>query len=84
MTGYRGTANYTIDCAAGAQSLDLFCDWRDLGNPRGMGRAFLNSLIVAILRQFCRFSLRRLPDTLSPGCIFRDAIGCLLFWSVCK
>ena len=48
MTGYRGTANYTIDCAAGAQSLDLFCDWRDLGNPRGMGRAFLNSLIVAI------------------------------------
>ncbi len=48
MTGYRGTANYTSDCAAGTQALDLFCDWRDLGNPRGMGRAFLNSLLVAI------------------------------------
>ncbi len=48
LTGYRGTANYTTDCAAGKQSVDLYCDWRDLGNPRGMGRAFLNSLIVAI------------------------------------
>jgi alpha-glucoside transport system permease protein len=48
MVGYRGTANYTSDCAAGKQSVDLYCDWRDLGNPRGMGRAFLNSLIVAI------------------------------------
>ena len=48
MTGYRGTANYTSDCAAGRQALDLYCDWRDLGNPRGMGRAFLNSLLVAI------------------------------------
>lgn len=48
LTGYRGTTNYTSQCAAGTQSLDLFCDWRDLGNPRGMGRAFLNSLLVAI------------------------------------
>ncbi len=48
MTGYRGTTNYSTDCAAGTQALDLFCDWRDLGNPRGMGRAFLNSLLVAI------------------------------------
>jgi len=48
MTGYRGTTNYTNDCAAGTQALDLFCDWRDLGNPRGMGRAFINSLMVAI------------------------------------
>lgn len=48
MTGYRGTTNYTRDCAAGTQALDLFCDWRDLGNPRGMGRAFFNSLLVAI------------------------------------
>jgi alpha-glucoside transport system permease protein len=48
MTGYRGTANYTTECAAGTQSLDLFCDARDLANPRGMGRAFLNSLIVSI------------------------------------
>ncbi|MEK7784527.1 MAG: hypothetical protein AAB658_03740, partial [Chloroflexota bacterium] len=48
MTGYRGTTNFTTDCASGTQALDLFCDWRDLGNPRGMGRAFLNSLLVAI------------------------------------
>ena len=52
MTGYRGTVNYTSDCAAGTQALDLFCDWRDLGNPRGMGRAFLNSLLVAIPSTF--------------------------------
>jgi alpha-glucoside transport system permease protein len=48
MTGYRGTVTYRSDCATGQQSVDLFCDWRDLGNPRGMGRAFINSLIVAI------------------------------------
>lgn len=48
MTGYRGTTNYTADCAAAKQALDLYCDWRDLSNPRGMGRAFMNSLIVAI------------------------------------
>lgn len=48
FTGYRGTANYNTDCAAGTQSSDLYCDWRDLANPRGMGRAFINSLIVAI------------------------------------
>jgi alpha-glucoside transport system permease protein len=52
MTGYRGTTTYTTDCAAGTQSLDLYCDWRDLGNPRGMGRAFLNSLFVAIPSSF--------------------------------
>lgn len=52
MTGYRGTTTYTADCAAGTQSLDLYCDWRDLGNPRGMGRAFLNSLFVAIPSSF--------------------------------
>lgn len=48
FTGYRGTTSYSLDCAAGTQSTDLYCDWRDLGNPRGMGRAFINSLIVAI------------------------------------
>jgi alpha-glucoside transport system permease protein len=52
MTGYRGTTTYTADCAAGTQSLDLYCDWRDLGNPRGMGRAFINSLFVAIPSSF--------------------------------
>lgn len=48
MTGYRGTTNWTADCAAGTQATDLYCDWRDLANPRGMGRAFINSLIVTI------------------------------------
>ncbi len=48
LVGYRGTATYQADCAAGTQSLDLYCDARDLANPRGMGRAFVNSLIVAI------------------------------------
>ncbi|MBI4769063.1 MAG: c-type cytochrome, partial [Chloroflexi bacterium] len=48
LVGYRGTTNYGTECAAGTQALDLTCTWRDLGNPRGMGRAFLNSLMVAI------------------------------------
>lgn len=48
MTGYRGTNTYRADCAAKVQAVDLYCDWRDLGNPRGMGRAFINSLIVSI------------------------------------
>ncbi len=48
MTGYRGTTTYRSDCAAGTQATDMYCDWRDLGNPRGMGRAFINSLIIAI------------------------------------
>lgn len=48
LVGYRGRNTYRSDCAAGTQSLDLKCEWSDLGNPRGMGRAFLNSLIVAI------------------------------------
>ena len=48
LTGYRGTTTYQTDCATNAQALDLFCDARDLGNPRSMGRAFLNSLLVAV------------------------------------
>jgi len=48
MVGYRGTTTYTQECAAGTQALDLHCDWTDLGNPRGMGRAFLNSVIVTV------------------------------------
>jgi alpha-glucoside transport system permease protein len=48
LTGYRGTTNYTADCAAGTQPVDITCSWADLANPRGMGRAFLNSLLVAI------------------------------------
>jgi alpha-glucoside transport system permease protein len=48
MTGYRGTANYNTDCAAGTPPVDINCNLTDLANPRGMGRAFLNSLAVAI------------------------------------
>ncbi|HEX2980531.1 MAG TPA: ABC transporter permease subunit [Anaerolineaceae bacterium] len=48
IVGYRGTSSYRNDCAQGTQSADLYCDIRDLTNPRGIGRAFLNSLAVAI------------------------------------
>jgi len=48
MVGYRGTTTYAQDCAAGTQSLDLHCNASDLLNPRGMGRAFFNTLAVTI------------------------------------
>jgi alpha-glucoside transport system permease protein len=48
LVGYRGTRTYAIDCAAGTQPPDLHCNISDLLNPRGMGRAFLNSLLVTI------------------------------------
>lgn len=48
FVGYRGRASYREDCATGEQALDLNCNLTDLVNPRGMGRAFINSLIVTI------------------------------------
>ena len=48
LVGYRGTSTYQQDCAAGTASLDLACNASDLLNPRGMGRAFINSLLVTI------------------------------------
>jgi alpha-glucoside transport system permease protein len=48
LMGYRGTNTYVADCAAGTQSSDLYCNLRDLLNPRGMGRAFINSVIVTV------------------------------------
>ncbi len=48
IVGYRGTTNYTTDCAAHTQPPDLHCNISDLLNPRGMGQAFINSLIVTI------------------------------------
>ena len=48
LMGYRGTASYAEDCAAGEQALDLNCNASDVMNPRGMGRAFVNSLLVTI------------------------------------
>ncbi len=54
LMGYRGTENYLAACEAGTQALDLNCDISDILNRRGMGRAFLNSVIVT------------LPATLAP------------------
>jgi alpha-glucoside transport system permease protein len=48
VMGYRGTANYVDDCATGEQALDLNCNISDVMNPRGMGQAFVNSLLVAV------------------------------------
>ncbi len=48
IVGYRGTSTYTVDCAKGTQPPDLNCNLSDLANPRGMGAAFLNSLLVTI------------------------------------
>lgn len=48
LVGYRGTNNYLADCEAGVQASGINCDLSDLLNPRGMGRAFINSLIVTV------------------------------------
>ena len=52
LVGYRGTRTYQIDCAAGTAPLDINCNASDLLNPRGMGRAFVNSLLVTIPATF--------------------------------
>jgi len=52
LVGYRGTSTYEKDCAAGTAPLDIHCDASDILNPRGMGRAFVNSLIVTIPATF--------------------------------
>jgi alpha-glucoside transport system permease protein len=46
--GYRGTTTYREACETGDVPLDLNCDTSDLLNPRGMGRAMLNSLFVTL------------------------------------
>ncbi|NMA12855.1 MAG: carbohydrate ABC transporter permease [Chloroflexi bacterium] len=48
LTGYRGTTTYRKDCNDGSKPLGYKCDISDLLNPRGMGRAFLNSVVVTI------------------------------------
>ena len=48
IVGYRGTNTYQLDCAAGTAPPDINCNTSDLLNPRGMGRAFINSLLVTI------------------------------------
>ena len=48
LTGYRGTSTYLDACASGTKPLGMNCNLTDLVNPRGMGRAFINSLIVTV------------------------------------
>jgi alpha-glucoside transport system permease protein len=48
LVGYRGQNTYRTDCAAGTQPPDIHCNLSDILNPRGMGRAFINSLFVTI------------------------------------
>jgi alpha-glucoside transport system permease protein len=48
LVGYRGSGSYAADCEAGTQPPDLNCNLGDILNPRGMGRAFVNSLFVTV------------------------------------
>lgn len=50
LVGYKGTQDYLTDCEQGvASTLAKFsCDASDLLRPEGMGRAFLNTVAVAI------------------------------------
>jgi len=52
LVGYRGQDTYRADCAAGTQPPDLKCNLSDILNPRGMGRAFVNSLLVTLPATF--------------------------------
>lgn len=52
LVGYRGRSTYTADCAAGTQPPDIKCNLSDILNPRGMGRAFINSLFVTLPATF--------------------------------
>ncbi len=52
IVGYRGTTTYRQDCAKGTQATDLNCNISDVLNPRGMGRAFINSVIVTVPATF--------------------------------
>jgi alpha-glucoside transport system permease protein len=50
LVGYKGTADYASDCANKVSSTQgvFKCNSSDLLNQAGMGRAFLNTVIVAI------------------------------------
>ncbi len=67
LVGYKGTADYLSDCKNKVQStLAVFtCTASDLLNPAGMGRAFLNTVAVAV------------PSTLIP--IFFAALAAYAF-----
>ncbi len=67
VVGYKGTQDYLTDCSQGvASTLSKFkCNSTDLLNPEGMGRAFINTLMVTI------------PATLLP--IFFGALAAYAF-----
>ena len=50
IVGYKGTQDYLTDCNEGVESaLTKFdCNASDVLNPEGMGRAFINTILVAI------------------------------------
>ena len=49
LVGYKGTNTYEEDCKTGGAGVVKFkCNASDLLNPEGMGRAFLNSLLVSV------------------------------------
>jgi alpha-glucoside transport system permease protein len=50
LVGYKGTADYLSDCEQGVTStlVRYDCNLSDLLHPEGMGRAFINTLIVTI------------------------------------
>ncbi len=67
LVGYKGTGDYLSDCknkVPGTLAV-LTCTVADLLNPAGMGRAFINSVIVAV------------PSTLLP--IFFAALAAYAF-----
>lgn len=50
LVGYKGTQDYLTDCEQGVEATltKYDCNASDLLNPEGMGRAFLNTLIVTV------------------------------------
>ena len=52
LVGYRGTSTYSEECASGTPPSGFSCTFSDILNPRGMGRAFVNSLIVTLPATF--------------------------------
>ncbi len=68
LTGYRGgTKSYLEDCKSGTKPLGMSCSIKDLLNPRGMGRAFLNSVAVTIPSTILPIAIALLPLTRSRG-----------------
>jgi alpha-glucoside transport system permease protein len=52
LVGYRGSGDYLEDCASETPPANYSCTAADFLNPRGMGRAFVNSLAVTIPATF--------------------------------